>query len=102
MPTRWFLLTRRNLILSINVLVIVANWYGDRGLSFLPIAALVLGLPLLIGFSRVIAARRQRLEYGLLHQPLRAGLGPHRLQLANVMLLCALLALTLTTGGTTP
>ena len=101
-PTGWFLLTRRNLILSITVLVIVANWYGDRGLSFLPIAALVLGLPLLIGFSRVIAARRQRLEYGLLHQPLRAGLGPHRLQLANVMLLCALLALTLTTGAYDP
>ena len=101
-PTGWFLLTRRNLILSLTVLVIVANWYGDRGLSFLPIAALVLGLPLLIGFSRVIAARRQRLEYGLLHQPLRAGLGPHRLQLANVMLLCALLALTLLTGAYDP
>jgi hypothetical protein len=55
-PTGWFLLTRRNLILSLTVLVIVANWYGDRGLSFLPIAALVIGLPLLIGFSRVIAA----------------------------------------------
>ncbi len=101
-PTGWFLLTRRNLILSLTVVVIVANWYGDRGLSLLPIAALVLGLPLLIGFSRVIAARRQRLEYGLLHQPLRAGLGPHRLQLANVILLCALLALTLTTGAYDP
>ncbi len=94
-PTGWFLLTRRNLILSLTIVVVVADWYGGRGLSLLPIAGLVLGLPLLIGLSRLIAARRQRLEYGLLVQPLRAGLGPQRLQLANVALLCVLLALTL-------
>ena len=93
--TGWFLLTRRNLILSLTVLVVVADWYGERGLSLLPIAVLVLCLPLIIGFSRLVAARRQRLEYGLLRRPFRAGLGPQRLQLANVVLLCALLALTL-------
>ena len=59
-------------------------------------------MPLLIGFSRLVAARRQRLEYGLLRRPLRAGLGPHRLQLANVVLLCGLLALTLHTGAYDP
>ena len=96
-PTGWFLLTRRNLILSLTVLVVVANWYGERGLSLLPIAVFVLGLPLLLGLSRLIAARRQRLEYGLVRRPLRAGLGPQRLQLANVVLLCGLLALTLPT-----
>lgn len=100
-PTGWFLLTRRNLILSLTVLVTVANWYGDRGLSFLPIAAWCSACRCSSG-SRLIAARRQRLEYGLLHQPLRAGLGPHRLQLANVMLLCALLALTLLAGAYDP
>ena len=67
-----------------------------------PIAVLVLSLPLIIGFSRLVAARRQRLEYGLLRQPLRAGLGPQRLQLANVILLCALLALTVYVGVYNP
>ena len=97
-PTGWFLLTRRNLILSLTVLVVVADWYGGRGLSLLPIGVLVLTLPLIIGLSRIVAARRQRLEYGLLRQPLRTGLGPQRLQLANVILLCALLALTVHAG----
>jgi hypothetical protein len=96
--TGWLLLTRRNLILSLTVLVIVATWYGERGLSLLPIGVLVLSLPLIIGFSRFAAARRQRVEYGLLRRPLSAGLGPQRLQLANVTLLCGLLALTLPTG----
>ena len=36
-PTGWFLLTRRNLILSLTILVVVATWYGERGLSLLPI-----------------------------------------------------------------
>jgi peptidase M23-like protein len=97
-----FLLTRRNLILSLTVLVVVADWYAGRGLSLLPIGVLVLTLPLIIGFSRLVAARRQRIEYDLLRRPLRAELGPHRLQLANVTLLCALLALTLLTGAYDP
>ena len=101
-PTGWFLLTRRNLILSLTVLVVVADWYGARGLSLLPIGVLVLTLPLIIGLSRIFAARRQRLEYGLLRQPLRAGLGPQRLQLGNVVLLCALLALTVARRGLRP
>ena len=85
--------------MSLTILVVVADWYGGRGLSLLPIGVLVLTLPLIIGFSRIVAARRQRLEYGLLRQPLRAGLGPQRLQLANVTLLCALLALTVPRRG---
>ena len=83
-------------------LVVVAVWYGERGLSLLPIGVLVLTLPLIIGFSRLVAARRQRLEYGLLRRPLRAGLGPQRLQLANVALLCGLLALTVPAGAYDP
>jgi hypothetical protein len=101
-PTGWFLLTRRNLILSLTIVVVVADWYGGRGLSLLPIGVLVLTLPLIIGCSRIVAARRQRLEYGLLRRPLRAGLGPQRLQLANVALLCALLALTVYAGAYNP
>ena len=94
----WFLLTRRNLILSLTVLVVVADWYGGRGLSLLPIGVLVLTLPLYIGSSRIVAAWHQRLDYGLLRHPLRTGLGPQRLQLANVILLCAVLALTVQAG----
>jgi len=97
-PTPWFVLTRRNLILSLTVFVVVASWYGDRGLSLIPIGVFVLSLPLIIGISRLVGARTQRLEYGLLRHPLRAGLGPQRLQLVNEVLLCGLLALTLPTG----
>jgi hypothetical protein len=82
--------------------VVVADWYGGRGLSLLPIGVLVLSLPLIVGSSRLVAARRQRLEYGLLRQPLRTGLGPQRLQLANVILLCGLLALTVHAGAYDP
>ena len=99
LPPGWFLLTRRNLILSLTILVSVATWYGALGHSFIPIAVFVLVLPMLIGFSRLLAARKGRLEYGLLREPLRPGLGPHRLQLVNVVLFCGLAALAVSTGA---
>jgi hypothetical protein len=95
----WFLLTRRNLILSMTVLVTVAIWYGGPGLSYLPIAVLVIMLPVFVAISRLVAARRRQLGHSLLRQPLRPGLAPQRLQLVNVVLLCGLLALTLRTGA---
>ena len=101
-PTPRFVLTRRNLILCITVFVIVGTWYSERGLSLLPIGVLVLTLPLIIGLGRLGAARRQRLEFGMLRRPLRARLGPHLLQLANVALLCAMLALTIYAGAYNP
>jgi hypothetical protein len=58
----------------------------------------VIVLPVYIGLTRIVAARRGRLEYGLLRRPLRSGLAPHRVQLVNVVLLCGLLALTLPAG----
>jgi hypothetical protein len=91
--------TRRNLILSSTVLLTVTVWYTGLGLSYLPIAALVVGLPVLLAITRWVAARRGRLEYGLWRRPLRGRLGPHRLQLVNVLVLCVLLALTLRTGA---
>ena len=69
------------------------------GLSYLPIAALVVVLPIPLAVSRLLAARHDRLELGLLRHPLLANLLPHRLQLLNVLLLCGLLAFTLGTGA---
>ena len=98
-PDGWFLLTRRNLILSMTVLVTVGIWYGGPGLSYLAIAVLVIVLPVFVAISRLVAARRGQLGYSLFRQPLRPGLAPQRLQLVNVVLLCGLLALTLGTGA---
>ncbi len=94
-----FLLARRNLILSLAVLVTVATWHGSQGHSFLPLAVFVIVLPLVIGVSRLVAGRRGRLEYGLLRAPLRRRLVAQRLQLGNVVLFCALAAATVPTGA---
>jgi hypothetical protein len=99
LPQRRPVLTRRNLMLCLTVAVTVAAWYAGPGLSYLPIAALVVGLPIPLALSRLLAAHHDRLELGLLRHPLRASLLPHRLQLLNVLLLCGLLAFTLGTGA---
>jgi hypothetical protein len=91
-------LTRRNLMLCLTVAATVALWYAGPGLSYLAIAALVVGLPVPLALSRLLAARRDRLELGLLRQPLRGNLLPHRVQFLNVLVLCALLACTMFTG----
>ena len=74
-------------------------WAAVPGQSFLAIAALVLGLPIPLALSRLLAGRRGRLEFGLLRQPLGGNLLPHRLQFLNVLLVCVLLASTLFTGA---
>jgi Peptidase family M23 len=99
LPERRLVLTRRNLMLCLTVAVTVAGWYAGPGQSFLAIAALVLGLPIPLALSRLLAARRGRLELGLLRQPLGANLLPDRLQFLNVLLVCVLLACTLLTGA---
>jgi hypothetical protein len=77
----------------------VAEWYAGPGLSFLAIAAFVLMLPVPLALSRLLAARRGRLELGLLRQPLGANLLPQRIQFLNVLLLCGLLASALFSGA---
>jgi hypothetical protein len=77
----------------------VAVWYAGPGLSYLAIAALVVGLPIPLALSRLLAARRDRLERRLLRQPLRSNLLPHQLQFLNMLVLCGLLAFTLFTGA---
>jgi hypothetical protein len=79
--------------------VTVAVWYAGPGLSYLAIAALVVGLPIPLALSRLLAARRDRLERRLLRQPLRSNLLPHQLQFLNMLVLCGLLAFTLFTGA---
>ena len=68
-------------------------------MSYLSIAALIVGLPIPLALSRLLAARRGRLELGLVRQPLRRNLVFHRLQLFNVLMLCGLLAGTVFTGA---
>lgn len=92
-------LTRRNLILCLTVAVTVATWYAGPGLSYLPIAALVIGLPVPLVLSRLLAARHDRLQLGLLHNPPRGNLLMHWLQFGNMLVLCGLLASTLFTGA---
>ena len=91
--------TRRNLILCLTVAVTVATWYAGPGLSYLPIAALVIGLPIPLVLSRLLATRHDRLQFGLLRNPLRGNLLPHWLQLVNMLVLCGLLACTIFTGA---
>lgn len=95
-------LTRRNLILCLTVAVTLATWYAGPGLSYVPIAALVIGLPIPLVLSRLLAARHDRLQLGLLRNPLRGNLLPHWLQLVNMLVLCGLLASTLFTGAYDP
>jgi hypothetical protein len=99
LPESRLVLTRRNLMLCLTVVVTVAEWYAGPGLSFLAIAALVLGLPVPLALSRLLAARRGRLELGLLRQPLGANLLLQRLQFVNMLLVCSLLAFALFTGA---
>jgi hypothetical protein len=98
LPQRRVVLTRRNLILCLTVAMTVGLWYAGAGLSYIPIAALVVGLPIPLALSRLLAARRNRLELRLLRQPLHSELLPHRLQLLNMLVLSGLLASTLFTG----
>jgi hypothetical protein len=99
LPQSRVALTRRNLMLCVTVAVIVAVWYAGPGLSYLAIAALVVGLPIPLALSRLLAARRDRLELGLLRQSLGGNLLPYRLQFLNMLVLCGLLAFTLFTGA---
>ncbi|MET0418946.1 MAG: hypothetical protein ABW022_23270, partial [Actinoplanes sp.] len=99
LPQSRLVLTRRNLILCLTVAVTVALWYAGPGLSYLPIAALVVGLPIPLALSRLLAARRNRLELRLLRQPLHSDLLLHRLQFLNMLVLCGLLVSTLFTGA---
>ena len=99
LPQSRVVLTRRNLMLRLTVAVTVALWYVGPGLSYLTIAAVIVGLPVPLALSRLLAARRGRLELGLLYQPLHGNLLSHRMQFLNMLMLCTLLAFTMFTGA---
>ena len=102
LPGDRVVLTRRNAMLCATAAVTVAVWYAGPGLSYLPIAALIVGLPIPLALSRLLAARHGRLELGLLRHPFQRGLLSQRLQFLNVLLLCGLLVSTLFTGAYDP
>jgi Peptidase family M23 len=102
LPQRQLVFTRRNLLLCLTAALTVATWYAGPGLSYVPIAALVVGLPIPLAVSRLLAVRRGRLELGLLRRPLGHNLLLHRLQFVNMLVLCGLLAATLFTGAYDP
>ena len=92
-------MSKRNLLLAVTGMVTVATWHATVGQSFVVLAVLVLALPVFLALSRLRHARFGRLEHGLWRHPLRPGLGMHRLQLLNILLLSVLLGLTMRDGA---
>ena len=95
-------LSRSNLAQCLTAAATVALCYAGPGLSYIPIAALIIALPIPLALSPLVAARRGRLELGLLRHPFRHGLLLHQLQFLNMLLLCSLLASTLFSGAYAP
>jgi murein DD-endopeptidase MepM/ murein hydrolase activator NlpD len=92
--------TKRSLILAVWGLVVFVVLWQDRGVWFLGMAAVCVVLPLALGASRMLAARRGRVEFGLLRHPLHRSSRGHLLQAMNVWLAVALLGGVLAVGGT--
>ena len=91
--------TKRSLILALWGLVTFAYVYQDGGVWFFGLAAVCVVLPLALATSRAWAARRGRIELGLLRHPLRPELRAHLLQALNIWLCCGLLGGVLAAGG---
>ncbi len=97
-PTRRLVLTRRDLVLAVAVLVAVTFAHGS-GASFVVIAMLVLVLPIIGVVRFALDAVRKRLETRLVRHPFCSDLRFHLLQVLNIWLLCALLAVVPLTGA---
>jgi murein DD-endopeptidase MepM/ murein hydrolase activator NlpD len=96
---RTVVVTRRSLILGLMALVTFTYVYQDRGVWFFGLAAVCVVLPPVLATSRAWAARRGRIELGLLRHPLRRTLRPHLVQVLNIWLCCALLGGVVAAGG---
>ena len=98
LPADRMVWSRRNLILALTGLVTVATWHATVGLSFVVLAALVLGLPVVLVASRLRHARHGVLELGFWRHPLGRQWSMHRLQLLNIALFVALMGLVALAG----
>ena len=90
--------SKRNLLLALTALVTYATWHATVGLSFVVLAALVLGLPVVLVVSRLRRARHGMLELGFWRHPLNRQWGMHRIQLLNTMLFVGLTGLVALAG----
>jgi Peptidase family M23 len=96
-PAGALALTRRSLVLAAwALLIFIVVLYG--GFAHLGMAVLLLALPPALAASRVWAARRGRIEWGLLRHPLRPELRAHLLQCLNQWLFVGLLAAAIGVG----
>ena len=98
LPTDRMVASKRNLLLALTALVTVATWHARVGLSFVILAALVLGLPMVLVASRIRHGRHGVLELGFWRHPLSRGWGMHRLQLLNIVLFVTLVGLVALAG----
>ena len=97
---RTVVVPRRSLILAIMGLVSFAFVYRDGGVWLFGLAAICLVIPVVLVTSRMVAAHRRGIEWGLLVGPLRAEMRPHLVQALNIWVCCALLAGIVAAGGT--
>lgn len=97
---RTIAVTKRSLILAIWGLVVFVYLYYAYGQSLNMLVTVCVVLPLVLAASRAWAARRGRIELGLLRHPLRREVRPHLVQALNIWLCCVLLGGVVAAGGT--
>jgi len=98
-PERRVVVTKRSLILSLMGLVTFTYVSQDGGVWFFALAAVCVVLPLVLAVSRGWAARRGRVEFGLLRHPLRRRMQAYLVQELNICACCGLLGGVVAAGG---
>ena len=96
---RTIAVTKRSLVLAIWGLVVFVVLHYRYGHSFNMLAAVCIGLPLILAASRARGARRGWVESGMLRHPLGREVRPHLVQGFNIWLCCALLGGVVSAGG---
>jgi murein DD-endopeptidase MepM/ murein hydrolase activator NlpD len=96
---RTIAVSKRSLVLALGALVVFVYLYQDSGLWLYALAAVCSILPLTLAISQAWAARRGRIELGLLRHPFHRQMRPHLVQGLNIWLCCALLGGVIAAGG---